>query len=79
MGFFASLSALKRDLDADAESKFAARRGVFLGGESETAGDLYATEPGPDALNFEKAEEEGRVRSVCTSTAIASVTVCRRY
>ena len=58
---------LPRDLDADAESESAARRGVFLGGESDRVSSPL---PSAAELNEENALEDGRVSKVCTSIAI---------
>lgn len=65
--------AAARDLDADAESESASRRGVFLGGEPDRVFSFAWLTLSSDGRNLEKARDEGSVRSVDTSTRAAIV------
>lgn len=56
-----------RDLDADAESESAARRGVLRGGDSDRVSTMLARS---EDRKFVNAFETGRVSILFTSTAI---------
>jgi hypothetical protein len=64
----AAVAEVARDLDADAGSESAARRGTLRGGDSDR-GSSSSIPPKTDGDKAVKAFDEGRLSSVYTSTA----------
>ena len=72
IGPLLSPTAAARDLNGREASDSGVKRGLFRGGDSDRETDFGWLVTSSEDRNFVNAEEDGRVRSVNTSTAISS-------